>query len=207
MIDKLETLVPESTYHIYNRANGFDRLFLTDKNYLYFIEKYQQFISPMVDTFCYCLMPNHFHFLLRIKPENELRIFFDTKETHSATLRGYRTLEGPAQQRALSLLISQQFSHLMNGYTQGLNKLLNRKGSLFMHPYKRKKVSDTSYLTNLVKYIHLNPVEVGMCLNPEDWTHSSYSTLLKQENNLINANEVISWFDSLENFKSFHAIL
>ncbi|MBL7903318.1 MAG: hypothetical protein JNK73_15070 [Bacteroidia bacterium] len=206
MIDKLETLVPESTYHIYNRANGFDRLFLTDKNYLYFLEKYKQFISPMADTFCYCLMPNHFHFLLRIKPENELRNFFDTKTTLSATLRGYRTLEGSAQQKALSLLISQQFSHLMNGYTQGLNKILNRKGSLFMHPYKRKKVSDTSYLTNLVKYIYLNPVEVGMVLNPEDWAHSSYSALLKQENKLINANEVISWFDSLENFKSFHAI-
>jgi putative transposase len=94
----------------------------------------------------------------------------------------------------------------MNGYTQGLNKILNRKGSLFMHPYKRKKVSDTSYLTNLVKYIHLNPVEVGMVLNPEDWADSSYSALINQENNLINANEVISWFDSLENFKSFHAI-
>ncbi|MCU0359169.1 MAG: hypothetical protein MUF75_00395 [Bacteroidia bacterium] len=134
MIDKLETLVPESTYHIYNRANGFDKLFLTDRNYMYFLEKYQQFISPMVDTFCYCLMPNHFHLLLRIKPEKELRNFFDTKETLSATLRGYRTFEGSAQQKALSLLISQQFSHLMNGYTQGLNKILNRKGSLFMHP-------------------------------------------------------------------------
>ncbi len=67
-------------------------------------------------------------------------------------------------------------------------------------------MSDTSYLTNLVKYIHLNPVEVGMVLNPEDWAHSSYSALIKQENNLINVNEVISWFDSLENFKSFHAI-
>ena len=58
---------PESVYHIYNRAHGAEYLFLNDGNYRFFLQGYRQYISPIADTFCYCLMPNHFHLMLRIK--------------------------------------------------------------------------------------------------------------------------------------------
>ena len=60
-------LEPENYYHIYNRANGSEKLFLNEGNYLYFLQKYNFYISPIADTFAYCLMPNHFHFLVRVK--------------------------------------------------------------------------------------------------------------------------------------------
>jgi len=140
---------------------------------------------------------------LRIKTEKEVRTFFENKK--AATPRGLRTLEGlPLDELRLGKLLSQQFSHLLNGYSQALNKQINRKGSLFMHPYKRKKITEDSYLVNLVKYIHLNPVEANLCKRAEDWTYSSYPYLLKGENGLLHHHEVISWFDDLENFIHFH---
>ena len=69
---KKAVLIPEATYPIYNRANGTEKLFVSTENYRFFLERYKQYILPVADTFCYCLMPNHFHFLLRIKNENEL---------------------------------------------------------------------------------------------------------------------------------------
>jgi putative transposase len=60
-------------YHIYNRANGSEKIFVEKDNYRFFMDKYRQHISPIADTYCYCLMPNHFHFLIKIKTEAEVR--------------------------------------------------------------------------------------------------------------------------------------
>jgi len=71
MQNKLEVLYPDTFYHIYNRANGNEKLFLSDENYLFFLRKFAEYISPICNTYCYCLMPNHFHFLMEIKSEKE----------------------------------------------------------------------------------------------------------------------------------------
>jgi hypothetical protein len=60
LIYKTEILVPGLTYRVYTRADGSEKLFRFAKNYRFFMEKYQPYISPVADTFCYCLMPNHF---------------------------------------------------------------------------------------------------------------------------------------------------
>jgi hypothetical protein len=60
-------LEPGAYYHIYNHANGSDNLFRNDDNYMFFLKKYSEFISPVADTFAYCLMPNHFHLAVRMK--------------------------------------------------------------------------------------------------------------------------------------------
>ncbi|WP_051007916.1 hypothetical protein [Psychroflexus torquis] len=65
-------LSTDSIYHIYIRANGNELLFKTKDYYHYFLQKYDSYISLIAETYCYCLMPNHFHFLVRIKRENDL---------------------------------------------------------------------------------------------------------------------------------------
>ena len=54
-------------YHIYNRGNHGNSIFFSQENYRYFLAKYDQYLSKYVDTLAYCLMNNHFHFLIRIK--------------------------------------------------------------------------------------------------------------------------------------------
>lgn len=205
MQDKHAILEPDCFYHIYNRANGNEKLFLNDKNYTYFLERFKSYILPIAEIYAYCLMPNHFHFLVRIKSENEIDDFIDKRSNHSSkTLQGFRTLEGLAKQDATSKFLTQQFSHFFNAYTQAFNKVNSRKGSLLMHPYKRKRITSETYLIKLIHYIHYNPVEAGLCSTCFDWKFSSYSAIVSAKPTLVKTMEVLELFHDLENFKSTH---
>ncbi len=54
-------------YHIYNRGNGKEKIFFSEENYYYFLRRYEKYTFNHVETFAYCLLPNHFHLLIRIK--------------------------------------------------------------------------------------------------------------------------------------------
>lgn len=65
-------LESDKYYHIYNHANGFENVFHCNENYLFFLNKYRFHLLPFFDTYAYCLMPNHFHFLVRVKSREEM---------------------------------------------------------------------------------------------------------------------------------------
>ena len=65
-------LLPDNYYHLYNRSNNKEPLFKNVGNRLYFLQKYKQYVAPFCHTFAYCLLPNHFHFLIQIKSELEI---------------------------------------------------------------------------------------------------------------------------------------
>jgi REP element-mobilizing transposase RayT len=199
-------LLPDATYHIYNRANANDLLFKSNENYRYFLKKYQDYINPLASTFCYCLMPNHFHFLVRIKDEQQIEEWmqFKMQKQKNKLLQGFETLEGVERKDFISNYISQQWSHLFNGYTQAFNKKYNRKGSLFMRSFKRKQVQDVNYLKKLVHYIHYNPVEASLVSKPEEWNFSSYKAITSNKDTKLLKDEVITWFNDLENFNYCH---
>lgn len=202
MQKNIEILESDSFYHVFNRANGQEKLFFSKANYDYFLQNYKFYISPIADTYCFCLMPNHFHFLIQIKGENEVLEYFSNNKAH--TLTAFGTLSGYEKQNRLSKLLSLQFSHLFNGYTQAINKERQRRGSLFMRPYKRKRVLDLVYLRNLVQYIHLNPVEAGYCESVDLWPYSSYKNIFQSDSSFLKIHEVIDLFGDLENFKYMH---
>jgi REP element-mobilizing transposase RayT len=190
-------LSSDSIYHIYNRANGNELIFKTEDNYRYFLQKYDSYISLIADTYCYCLMPNHFHFLVKIKGENDLTENFKDqirKDNHKDQT-GFKNLSG---------LVSFQFSKLFNAYSKAFNKQQNRKGSLFIRPFKRKQVTDEQYLKKLVHYIHYNPVEAGLAKNPEYWKFSSYKSFVSKQTTKLKRADVISWYDDLDNFIYCH---
>ena len=58
-------------YHIYNRGNNRENIFFEDRNYHYFLKLYAKHVEPVADTYAYCLLYNHFHFLVRIKTVEE----------------------------------------------------------------------------------------------------------------------------------------
>jgi len=70
-----EILEADCYYHVYNRANGNEKMFLNEDNYRFFLKRYNYYISPIADTFVYCLLPNHFHFLIRVNSISNLTGF------------------------------------------------------------------------------------------------------------------------------------
>ena len=199
MQDKLSLLEPDAHYHIYNRANGNDKLFKCKENYYIFLKKYSEFISPICDTFSYCLMPNHFHFLVKIKSEEILRPIYNPNLLFLTP----KDLNSP-KDSDLKKFISKKFSNFFSSYTQYFNLINERKGSLFMKNFKRKKVNNSNYRNKLIHYIHFNPVEAGLTKNPYNYEFSSLSKLISNQTSLLDRKEVISWFDDLENFKQIH---
>jgi putative transposase len=210
MPNNLESLIPEYYYHIYNRANGNERMFKSAENYRYFLAKFIEYIHPIADTFYYCLMPNHFHFLIRIKSERELQVFFKEHTAQRQDHRGLKNLDGLSaadfSAEKIQQLISKHFSNFFNAYSKAYNKAHNRLGSLFMHPYKRKQITDTSYLIQLILYIHHNPLEAKLANHLEDWPYSSYPQIIAPSTpSFLKREEVLEWVNGIENFKFIHS--
>ncbi|GMQ27856.1 hypothetical protein [Algoriphagus confluentis] len=67
---------PGQSYHIYNHANGSENIFREEKNYRFFLEHYTKHLDKVLDTYAYCLMPNHFHLMVGVKEELELMTTF-----------------------------------------------------------------------------------------------------------------------------------
>ena len=66
-MQQIEALTYGNYYHIYNRGINSCDLFRTTDNYEYFLNLYDKYISPIADTYAWVLMPNHFHFLIKVK--------------------------------------------------------------------------------------------------------------------------------------------
>ncbi len=123
-------LEPGTYYHVFNHAVGDDSLFRQADNYRYFLERYRHYMFPVVRTYAYCLMPNHFHILIQVREENELLAHFGTLY--------------PAKQTASLLVdypafVMQQFSNLFNSYAKAFNRRFDRKGALFLNYVRRKQ--------------------------------------------------------------------
>ena len=201
---------PGKTYHLYTHANGSDNFFRTDENYRYFLQRYQHFIPLVADTLVYCLMPNHFHFLIRIKTEAELITTFSNLQgflnlggldNNKRIENGFKNLGGLDE---IEKRISQQFSNLFNSYTKAFNKMYGRRGSLFNPNFKRKEITSDSYLTMVIHYIHKNAVHHGFSKNFTDWPWSSYHELANDTSTWLDREFVINWFGGVEKFRDFN---
>ncbi len=196
---------PECFYHVYNHANGNENLFRCSENYSYFLKKYGEYIEPVAETLCYCLMPNHFHFLVRIKNEGSFYAFI--KNRSSKALQGFKTLEGMGAVEkisAINRIVTLQFSHLFNCYTQSYNRLFNRKGSLFIPRFNRKEIDSNDYLTKIIHYIHYNPIHHGFCKCIDEWPFSSYKTILSDKPTKLSRETVLQWFGGHKEYIQFH---
>ncbi len=190
---------PNKLYHVYTHANGFENLFKSQENYRYFLQRYRHFIPPVAETLAWCLMPNHLHLLIKIKSEEEIRKAYpQTSKVLHAEAGDLRGL-GPVEKR-----ISKQFSNLFNAYTKAYNIRYKRRGTLFIPNFKRKEIIDNSYLTNVICYIHNNPVNHGFVSNLQNWNWSSYHDLSLNNGSLIHTDFVIKWFGNIETFQQAH---
>ena len=78
---------------------------------------------------------------------------------------------------------------------------------MFIKNFKRKKIIDTAYLLNLVKYIHYNPIEAKLATELNEWKFSSYAAILCQTPTLLKRADILEWYNDLANFEFAHKTL
>ena len=194
MSNKRETFVPDTIYHIYNRGNGGCNIFNTPDNYKFFLKKFSHYISPVSRTYAYCLMPNHFHFLIHIRPEIHLMDLIRKKKLFNHLKQDYH----------FDAFITSNFRSFFISYAKSFNKVFDRHGSLFEESIKRKAVLSDDYFTTMIRYIHFNPVFHGFRKEPSEWTYSSFNAFSSANKTELDKQMVIDWFGGKEKFIEFH---
>ena len=96
--------------------------------------------------------------------------------------------------------LSRAMRHLNGIYTQKINRRQRTDGPLFRGRFKSLLVQSDEYLLELVRYIHMNPVEAGLCRPPKDhrWTSHRAYLLKGLRSKWLHTGEVLSRFDGDE---------
>lgn len=74
--------------------------------------------------------------------------------------------------------LSKIMHYLNSSYTTYTNIKRKRSGHLFQGRYKAIVVDKDSYLLELSRYLHLNPVRANMVEKPEEYPYSSYNSYI-----------------------------
>jgi hypothetical protein len=193
-----------SFYHIYNRGNNGENIFVQERNYAYFMELWWKHISPIAETWAYCLLRNHFHATVYIKNREDLTGL--NQNVTGQVARVGRNLAPPDSRGDLSGLKppSQYFSNFFNAYARGINLAVQRTGALFERPFKRIPVDSDSYLMRLIIYTHQNPQKHGFVSDFRDWTYSSYQDLIIDAPTRLQRDKLIQVFGSRADFIRIH---
>jgi len=194
-----EKLQENYCYHVYNRGNNGAKLFHVHKDYHTFLKKYIHYCFFVLDTYAFCLLNNHFHFLVRVRTKEEQQKL----KLHNP----FRVKDPERVNPEKIYTASQQLSHLFNSHAQSTNKKYKRTGSLFEKPFHRKSITEDDYLSHLLRYIHWNPQLHGYVEDFQSYPYSSYKLFLNKNNSRLNKEKVLNWFGGLYEFKKAHGEL
>ncbi len=139
-------------YHIYNRSINSEILFNEEKDYLRFLEMTRKHFSTTCEMLGWCLMPNHFHFL----------VYTNDKSVELKKVGGLQLQ-----------YIQNGIKNLLSSYSKSYNFHHHRKGNLFQQKTKYKEVLTDGI--QVLHYIHQNPWKAGLITKMEDWAFSSFS--------------------------------
>jgi REP element-mobilizing transposase RayT len=156
---------PHKIYHIYNKGNNRTPIYFNRENYLFFLRKMRKHILPEAHFISYCLMPNHFHWLVFIK---------GTRQTAPSGQTG----EGQHP-------MTQKIATLLSSYTQAINNQENREGSLFRQKTKAVEIKNLYDALRCFHYIHQNPLKAGLVSKLEEWEFSSFRDFMGLRNGTL----------------------
>jgi REP element-mobilizing transposase RayT len=175
----LQPIVPDGYYHVYNRAVNENILFYSEYDYHIFIMKFKKYILTYADILAYCLLPNHFHLLIK------------TIDYYNEDL--------------FCKFISGQFRKLFISHTMGINHRVPREGNLFCRPFKRIKIENERYLRYLLFYIHFNPQKHKYIEDFRNHKFSSYNVFFNVKKTVLDRTFIEYLFnDDKSEFLDYH---
>ncbi len=182
-------------YHIYNRTAKGRSLFSSESDYVSFLERYRKYFHRYFVTFAYCLVPNHFHFLVRVKEPDEIDV--STEKTIAA--RKY--LSGECN---INFFLEHQLARMFSGIAIKKNNVENKKGPLFDEATKRVLLKTEGRLVYQLCYIHHNVIHHHLGKHYKDWKYSSYLAYLNGKSSWLSTHIILEMLGGVDVFIDLH---
>lgn len=176
-------------YHIFNRGVNKQNIFFNTANYDYFLGLMDKYLSGYVHFLSYCLLPNHFHLIIKVQDE----LVIENQVIKS--------------ELEIGKIIVRQFRSLFIAYTMAINVQEKRSGSLFESKYKRLEIEDDDYLRYVIFYTHYNPEKHCIADNFRNYRYSSYSVFFSSKPTKIDREFVLAFWGGINDFASYHEYL
>ena len=208
---------PGGIYHIYNQGNNRQQFFFERENYLFFVRKIKDYVTPYGNILAWCLMPNHFHLMLEVInvgiipiSVNSVGVTKSRPDTEILPSNPDTKILGSQKPRPLNNSIG----IMLRSYTRAVNNQENRSGNLFREETKsiclneingiasnwftmfgatflNVQIPEYQYPQVCFDYIHANPIKSKLVEKIEDWEFSSFPDLKGfRESNLANVKRV-----------------
>jgi len=138
----------DNYYHVYNRWLNKQTLFHDMKDFqrfLWYIDIYKEKCKNEIGIVAYCILPNHFHFVILNKTESH-KISYFMWNICAAYTRYYKA-----------------------------KYWADKGVLYFESRFKSKLISDEQYLAQCVQYVEYNALKHKLVDKPEDWIFRSDS--------------------------------
>jgi len=181
----------------------------------------EEYLTPFASIISWCLMPNHFHWVVFVH-QDEIKII--SNPSHATTYRHSMNTTTKREDKSHTITrgdsmtktrtINYAIGILLRSYTRAIQNQFNFSGSLFQQHTQAKPLIDKieitpaywntafgtqiniaegkNYLEICIEYIHQNPVYSGLVENAESWEFSSFQDYLRIRDGKLIDYELIS---------------
>jgi putative transposase len=161
-------------YHVYNRGVDRRNIFFNSSNYEQFTNLCKVHLEPSYDIIAYCLIPNHFHLLIKVKSVRDVPSFLKSA-AHKNNSEGLR--------------------RFFIAYAKAVNKEQGRIGPLLCRPFRRVPIRTYEQMRYTIQYIHTNPIKHKLCNRMSDYKYSSYRDYLELDNTFVAIDEGMLYYN------------
>ena len=181
----IKEYVTDSFYHAYNRGVDKREVFIDDGDYRTFLNLFKRYLS--------------------------------NKTIKDPQGRPYKSLHNDIELAAYCLMpnhyhlllyqknpnaITDLLQRVMTAYVGYFNKKQRRSGRLFQERYRASHIYNEAYLWHISRYIHLNPLDLGVSY--ADYPYSSYAYYVSRSPSWLKPDRILDMFeDSQSDYETF----
>ena len=132
-----------------------------------------------MELFAYCFMPSHIHFIFRSSNDQPSELLRDFKR-HTST-KVIEAIKNNSQESRKEWL-------LWMFERAGKKNATTSKHQFWQQHNKPIELWSEKVIKQKINYIHNNPVESGLVVNPEDWKYSSARNF-QEDHTVLNIND------------------
>jgi len=154
---EIRKFTPDTFYHVFNRGVEKRIIFQDDQDYAIFLHLLKYFLSPGQKDIVHPLVGLQGYRGVRPRPMTTL---FGQVELHCYSLmpNHFHLLLRQVVDNGVTMLLRK----VCGTYAIYFNHRYERVGHLFQGRFKAVLVNDDSYIVHLTRYMHINPLELGL---------------------------------------------